>query len=121
MSDNPQQVINHYLSELITTEQQILEDKQGISGLLANSLYGGLGGWMMVANVFILLMTGLLLFSAFQFFNANSMENTLFWGICLVAALQIQIAIKQWLWSQMNRCSILREIKRTQRVILTDK
>ncbi|MGB1291572.1 MAG: DUF6768 family protein [Pseudoalteromonas sp.] len=38
----------------------------------------------------------------------------LFWAVCFVSSLMMQIAIKLWLFMEMNRQSIMKEIKRSE-------
>ena len=118
MSSNGKHVINHYLGDEITSINDIIADKQDIKGLLTNAFYSGMTGWLMLSNVLIVLFTILLFWSGFKFFMAEDTNGYIYWGICLVVSLQIQIALKQWLWTQLDRNSIVRELKRTQRMLL---
>ncbi len=121
MSDINEKVINHYLGSRISSEQDIVQDKQGLVGLFTNLFYSGMTGLTLFANVIVLLFTGLLVWTGFRFFTSTMVEDYTFWGICLLLTLQVQVALKQWLWSQIDKNAILRELKRTQRLILANK
>lgn len=93
---------------------EILNDKQGMFDMVLGSFKSGLGGWVILINVVILLVTGLMFWSGYEFFVAIDMEAQVFWGVCLIIAATAQIAMKQWVWMEMNRSSLLREIKRVE-------
>ena len=93
---------------------EILNDKQGLFDLVAGSFKSGLGAWIWIVNLIILVVTGLMFWSGFEFFTANDSNAQLYWGFCTVIAVMAQIALKQWVWIEMNRASLLREIKRVE-------
>ena len=119
MNDANDKYINQFLGKPINSVNEIMDDKQGVVGLLTNAFYSGLTGFLMLSNVLILVFTALLLWSGFRFFTSTSSEDMIFWGICFILSVQVQVALKQWLWTQIDRSSLLREMKRTQRLLLT--
>lgn len=121
MSTDSTKPIDHFLGKPIDTVKDVMEDKQGVVGLLTNAFYSGLSGFLMLSNVLILVFTGLLLWSGFRFFTATASDDMIFWGICFILSLQVQVALKQWLWTQIDRNSVIRELKRTQRLVLSMK
>jgi len=96
------------------TIDEILNDKQGLFAMAAGAYKSGLGGWLVLINVIILLVTGLMFWSGYEFFVAETTDKSVFWGVCLVVTAMAQIAMKQWVWMEMNRSSILREVKRVE-------
>ena len=121
MNDTNDKYINQFLGKPINSVNEIMEDKQGVVGLLTNAFYSGLTGFLMLSNVLILVFTALLVWSGFRFFTSTSSEDMIFWGICCILSVQVQVALKQWLWTQIDRSSLLRELKRTQRMLLTSQ
>jgi hypothetical protein len=93
---------------------EILNDKQGIFDLVAGSFKSGLGVWVVLINIVILVVTGLMIWSGYEFFIAEQLDDRIFWGVCLVISAVAQIAMKQWVWMEMQRSSLLREIKRVE-------
>ena len=93
---------------------EILNDKQGIFDLVAGSFKSGLGVWVVLINIVILLVTGIMIWSGYEFFIAEQLDDRIFWGVCLVISAVAQIAMKQWVWMEMQRSSLLREIKRVE-------
>ena len=116
MGQDTNKLIDHYLGAAISSSADILADKPGITSRLTSALYSGMSGWLILGNVFVLIFTALLLWTAFRFFTSTLLEDYVFWGICLILSLQIQVAVKQWLWSQLDHSAIIRELKRTERL-----
>ena len=86
--------------------------------MITAAFYTGLGSWVAFANIFVLVTTALLIWCGYKFFTVTTLEDLVFWGICLIIALLAQVALKQWIWSQMDRGSLIREIKRLQRMLI---
>jgi hypothetical protein len=118
MTQPNQDPLTHYLGEELKEPGDIMQDRPGMIGMLTSAFYSGLGGWFMLGNFLVLIATGFLLWSGFRFFTSSALEELVYWGVCLIVSLIIQVAIKQWLWSQMDRASLIRELKRTQRLLL---
>lgn len=93
----------------------ILSEDQGVFSLVRGSYRNGLGRWMAVVYVVIFVVSGLMAWSGYEFFvSAASQDARIFWGFCFAFTLMAQIALKQWAWMEMNRSSVLREIKRLE-------
>ena len=70
MSEQNQDPASHYLGDPIHSTNDLLSDRPGIIGMLTSAFYSGLGGWLMLANLLVLIATGFLLWSGFRFFTA---------------------------------------------------
>ncbi len=104
-------------SELENESQQIesiLNDKQGMFELVLGSFNAGLGRWMILINVITLLLTILLFWTGYQFFVSTTLDDRVFWGVCVLLSGMVQIAAKQWIFLEMSRGSLIREIKRIE-------
>lgn len=106
--------IKQELESEAETIDEILNDKQGLFDLVADSFKAGLGPWVVIINIVILVVTGLMIWSGYEFFTAEQIQDQVFWGVCLVISAMAQIAMKQWVWLEMYRGSLLREIKRVE-------
>lgn len=89
-------------------------DSQGMFNMVVSAYQGGLGRWMILVTIVTLAVTALLFWSGYQFFTAASLSEQVHWGFCMLASLFIQVSLKQWTWMEMNRNSLLREIKRLE-------
>lgn len=111
---NIDEKIKQELETEASTIDEILNDKQGLFELIAGSFKSGIGKWVILINVVIFIVTGLMFWAGYQFFTASEMSDQIFWGICLLLTTLVQIAMKQWVWMEMGRNSILREVKRIE-------
>ncbi|MBL4827396.1 MAG: hypothetical protein JKY66_06735 [Spongiibacteraceae bacterium] len=91
-----------------------LLDTQGMFDLVVKSYKGGLGRWMMLVSAVILIVSGFMIWTCYNFVVANNIDERLFWGIWFIATLIAQVGMKQWVWLEINRNSLLREVKRVE-------
>ena len=106
--------IKKELENEVEDMKQTLEAPQGMFALVASAYQGGLGRWVILVTISTLIASFFLIWSAYEFFTAIPQNDKLHWGICFVIALVIQISLKQWTWMEMNRNSLIREIKRLE-------
>lgn len=93
---------------------EILNDKQGLTELISGSFKSGMRIWMILINIVIIIVSAVMVWSGYEFFVSEELEPRVFWGVCLVISAMAQIAMKQWVWMEMHRSSLLREIKRVE-------
>ncbi|MBL4940610.1 MAG: hypothetical protein JKY81_02980 [Colwellia sp.] len=93
---------------------KILVDNEGLFDLVKGSYQGGLGRWMVAINVVILIVSAVMVWLGYQFFTTDNLEGHTFWGICLLLSVFAQVSMKQWVWMEMGRSSIMREVKRIE-------
>lgn len=114
--------IDDKITQALNAEAKRLEpfliDDKGLFSRLLPIFRGGMRRWVWLVNGLILLTSGLMFWSAYEFFSAEQSEQHVFWGVCLVIALQMQIGMKNWLFMEMNRDSLMRELKHLE-IILT--
>jgi uncharacterized membrane protein YcjF (UPF0283 family) len=60
----------------------------------------------------MIIMIGLLIWTLIEFYNAQTTIDMIFWGFHIVAIFIICAFIELWVWLEMNRVSVLRELKR---------
>ncbi|QSX40886.1 DUF6768 family protein [Shewanella cyperi] len=96
---------------------QIKQDPS-LFGMLADAYKGRLGGWMVLMTLIALLLTAIIVWSGYEFFFVeSSMAAKLHWGIGLLLATMMQIAIKMWTFNEMNRSATQRELKKLELAI----
>jgi len=82
--------------------------------MVFSPLKGGLRRWFIAVNITTLIVSGFMVWAGYEFFVATQLEKQVFWGICFLMTINAQIALKQWLWMEMNRGSVMREVKRVE-------
>lgn len=70
--------------------------------------------WVLAVNMFALIFTAVFVWCGYQFWIATSVDDRIFWGVGFIAGLQVQIALKMWLFMEMGRSSTIREVKRVE-------
>ena len=90
---------------------------RGLGKLINGAYKGGLGVWLGLANVFILAATVIFILCGYKFFVVETAEEQVFWGLCTLGAILIQVALKQWVWLEIARTSIIREVLSLRRLV----
>ena len=94
---------------------QALAHDAGIFKLLANAYKGALGRWVIIVGIFTFAITLVMFWAGYNFFFVEgSLSMKLHWGVALLLATMVQIALKMWTFMEMNRQSTLRELKRVE-------
>ncbi|MEP7705561.1 DUF6768 family protein [Paraglaciecola sp. 25GB23A] len=106
--------ITQALNAEVKRLEPLLIDNKGLFNRLLPIYRGGMRRWVWLVNGLALITAGLMFWSGFEFFTAQQTEQQIFWGICLIVAVQMQVAMKNWLFMEMNRSSLLRELKRIE-------
>ena len=107
----------HIKSELENESAQIdaiLQDKQGLFEMLWGTFSSGLGRWVILINNIILIVTGVMFWTGYKFFTSDNTMDYVYWGVCLLLSASVQIATKMWIFMEMHRGSLIREIKRVE-------
>ena len=97
--------------------EKILAQDDGLFDMLFATFRSGIRAWVIVINLVTLVVTGLLFWTGYEFFTSGGLQDQVFWGVCLLLALNAQIALKQWIWMEMNRTSVIKEVKRVELAI----
>ena len=97
--------------------EKIMAQEEGLFDMLFATFRTGIRAWVIAVNIITLVATVLLAWTGYEFFVATGMEDRVFWGICCLMALNVQIALKQWVWMEMDRTSVIREIKRVEMAV----
>ncbi|MEC8325541.1 MAG: DUF6768 family protein [Pseudomonadota bacterium] len=91
----------------------LAEQNNGLGALLNAGLKGAMRPWFILVNVLVLINFLGLAYLVYQFFTQTA-DTQLFWGVLAIFSFQFHIAAKSWLYNEMNRSSLMREIKRLE-------
>lgn len=114
---NIDQKIKQELDNEAAEMDKVLETEQGLFGLVQNIWHGRLRWWVLFTNVFVMVFTAAMAWTGYEFFTAIDTQATVFWGVWFILCVFAQAMLKLWLFMQMDRYSILREIKRQEMAI----
>lgn len=93
---------------------KILAHEPGLFNQVAGIFKGSMKGWVIMVNISIMIVTGLMFWSGYEFFTAQNVDDRIFWGVLVVVTLTAQVSLKEWLFSEMRRNTLMREIKRLE-------
>ncbi len=110
--------IDALIKEALNQEEAKFYDELGEQNLFEKlgGVFKGKLGWLAILmNVVSLALLGLLVYCGIQFFDAEAATNELIqWGagffICLIAIGMIKLFV----WMQMDKNDVLRELKRLE-------
>lgn len=97
----------------------LLAEEGGMPDMVAASFKGGMRRWVTLMYGVVTVVSGLMFWSAYRFYDAESAEDTIFWGISVLVAVTVIGQLKNWIYMEMNRSSLMREIKRLELAIAT--
>jgi len=89
-------------------------EEQSLFGNMADT-FRGKRRWLVVMVWFWAFVAAVLMFvGAYMFFKAETESAKMAWGFGSVFGMMMNGMLKMWYWMEMNRASILREIKRVE-------
>lgn len=89
-------------------------DEKSLFGMLFRVFTGGLRRWAVFAMALTLVFVGLTVWCGYEFFTAASVDGRVFWGVLAVVAFHAVTMLKLWFFMEMNRNSMIREVKRVE-------
>lgn len=112
--DNIDDLINQALSEEESEILERLEEEQSIfEQMMAN--FKGKMKWLALYSIFImLLLFAFAVYCFIQFLQAEEIRSMLLWGAGMGFGMMAVGMLKTWHWMQMDKNTILREIKRLE-------
>lgn len=109
--------IDQLIKEALTQEEIKFYDKldeQNVFQMLGG-LFKGKNRWIMVLmNIVMLIAFILLIYCVIQFFNTDITNELIKWSVAGVICMLMISMLKIFLWLQMDKNSIKREIKRLE-------
>ncbi|MDU0355077.1 DUF6768 family protein [Paraglaciecola aquimarina] len=111
---NIDEKIKRELEQQSTEIDKILAEEQGIGDFVLGSIRNSLKGWFILINLIVIVVTAVMFWTGYQFVQAQVVEQQIFWAVWFLASLIVQVALKQWIWAEMSRSSLIREIKRVE-------
>ena len=109
--------IDKLIKEALSEEESKLYDQleeQNVFQMLGG-VFQGKNRWMMVLLNFVMLIVfGFLVYSIIQFFNTDITNELIMWSLAIISLLLMVSMLKMFVWMQMDKNSIKREIKRLE-------
>jgi len=114
---NNMEDIDQLIKETLTQEEAKFYDgleQQGLFGMIRN-LFTGKNSWFIITmNIVNLIFLGLFIYSLIQFFKTEDTNTLIKWLASGFIWFMGMIMIKIYHWMQMDKKSLLREMKRLE-------
>lgn len=98
-----------------------LERGEGLFGHIQSTFHGPMGWISKGAIAMAFIFSGLMAWTAWQAFHAESQRAITLWSAGFVSSLVCQGLIKIWLYNRANAISILRAVKRMEVQLLSQQ
>ena len=109
--------IDELIKEALTEEESKFYDKldeQNVFQMLGG-LFQGKNRWiLLLMNLVMLIVFGFLVYSIIQFFSTDVTNELIMWSMAIITFLLMISMLKMFIWMQMDKNSIKREIKRME-------
>ena len=89
-------------------------EELGFFGLVAESFRGKLKSIVIAVFILVLVFAVILVYSTFHFFSAEDIAAKLNWLAVGLTALIVIGLLRLWYFMELNRLSIVREVKRLE-------
>ncbi len=109
--------IDEIIKEALTQEEARFYDEleeQNLYQMLGGIFKGKLGWLVVIMNIVIVIFFGLFVYCIIQFFETNNTNELIKWGLGSVVFLIGISMLKIFAWMQMDKNSIIRELKRLE-------
>jgi len=116
MKDNKEN-IDELIKEALTAEEAKFYDDLGEQGLIGKlgGIHKGKLGWLAILmNIVHLLVFGIFVYCIVQFFDTEETNVIIKWTAAGFLCLVFMGMIKLFMWMQMDKNDILRELKRIE-------
>ena len=111
---NIDQKIKQVLDRESAQIDEMMLDEKGIFGMMGASMKGGNRYWLIVVYIVGFACALAMAWTAYHFWIAESEKQMIFYGFCFLTAMLAQLGLKLWGFMEMNRTSMVREIKRVE-------
>jgi hypothetical protein len=114
--------IDEKIRQQLESEQidvdSILADEQGLFSMLSRVYRGNLAGWTILMTVVTLVIFVAAVYCGYRFATLDTAVEKIHWGLLMLLAFLAVGLSKLWIFMEMNRASLLREIKRLEIAVL---
>ncbi len=109
--------IDKLIKDALTQEEAKFYDELGEQNILEKlgGVFKGKMAWLaIIMNIVNLAIFGFLIFCVIQFFETEATNELIKWGVGITACLACMSMIKLFVWMQMDKNDVLRELKRLE-------
>ncbi len=94
-------------------------DEQNVLQMLGG-VFSGKNKWLIILmNIVMVAVFGFLVYAVVQYFNTNVTNELINWSLAIIVCLLMISMLKLFTWMQMDKNSLLRELKRLELQVAT--
>ncbi len=109
--------IDEMIRQALSEEEAKFYDDLGEQSVpeMVGGLFKGKNRWFTILTFVIQpIMFGLAVYCAIKFFNTEDLRTMMIWGLGIIVSLLSSTMLKVFLWMQMDKNAIIREVKRLE-------
>ena len=91
-----------------------LDSDMGLHDMIFEPFKGKMRWMSVLAMAYIFVFFALAIYCGFQFYAAHEIKALLTWGGGCIVCVLFVMSLKLWFWMELQKNSILREIKRVE-------
>lgn len=114
---NKTEKIDEIIKDALTKEEAKFYDEleeQNLFQMLGGIFKGKLGWLVVIMNIVMVIVFGLFIYCVIQFFNTEDTNELIRWSVAGTLCMISISLLKLFVWMQMDKNSILRELKRLE-------
>lgn len=114
---NKNEKIDELIKETLSQEEAKFYDELGEQNLFnkIGETFKGRTGWLVIVmNIVNLVFFCLFIYCSVQFFGSDQITDLIQWSVAGLLCWSFMAFIKLYVWMQMNKNEILRELKRLE-------
>lgn len=119
---NQTEEIDQLIKETLSKEEAAFYDSLDEQNLfeMLTGLFRGKNAWLLiVSNIMTIIFFGCFVYCFYQFFQVESTEKLIMWGIGSLMLWFNLTVLKLYAWMQMDKNAILREMKRLELQVMS--
>jgi len=91
-----------------------LTEEPGMYAMISDVFKGKMRFWNLYAMVLSFVAFGFALWTGWNFFHTDDAHMMALWGTSMGVAIFFVAMLKLWFWMEMNKNSVIREVKRVE-------
>lgn len=114
--------VDKIIKDALTEEEAKFYDNLDEQNLLemVGGVFSGKNKWIIILmNIVMVVVFGFMVYSVVQYFNTDVTNEMINWSLAIIVCLLIISMLKLFTWMQMDKNSLIRELKRLELQVST--
>ena len=114
--------VDKIIKDALTKEEAKFYDNLDEQNLfeMVGGVFSGKNKWLIILmNIVMVAVFGFLVYSVVQYFNTDVTNEMINWSLAIIVCLLMISMLKLFTWMQMDKNSLMRELKRLELQVST--